>query len=133
MSDRLSRKRNVDSTHGSRDSSTSSQVRCGCQYFQTDSLLPEKQSLIGLKPNITTIMNTLSKTNDMVAPTADGEASEANANVADQPSVIVPASDSTPTTNQGSSSPAAKTSDSTSSTAQIITSSSSPKTTGRIG
>uniref|UniRef100_A0A8D9EFU0 Uncharacterized protein n=2 Tax=Cacopsylla melanoneura TaxID=428564 RepID=A0A8D9EFU0_9HEMI len=71
MSDRLSRKRNVDpsqSRHGSRDSSTSSQVRCGCQYFQTDSLLPEKQSLLGIKPNITTIMNTLSKTNDMMAP-----------------------------------------------------------------
>lgn len=81
MSGRLSRKRNVDSTHGSRDSSSSSQVRCGCQYFQTDSLLPEKQSLVGLKPNITTIMNTLSKTNDMIAPTPDSEVPRAAANV----------------------------------------------------
>lgn len=75
-SDRLSRKRNVEphsSGQGSRDSSCSSQVRCGCQYFQTDSLLPEKQSLVGIKPNITTIMNTLSKTNDMIAPVIDTE------------------------------------------------------------
>uniref|UniRef100_A0A1B6E3B3 Uncharacterized protein n=1 Tax=Clastoptera arizonana TaxID=38151 RepID=A0A1B6E3B3_9HEMI len=45
---RLGKRRN---SKGSRDSSASSstrEVRCGCQYFQTDSLLPERQSLVGM-------------------------------------------------------------------------------------
>ncbi|RZF48120.1 hypothetical protein LSTR_LSTR002186 [Laodelphax striatellus] len=42
-----SRSRERDS---SRESSNQREVRCGCQYFQTDSLLPERQSLVGTRP-----------------------------------------------------------------------------------
>lgn len=41
---------------GSRASSTSSlgrEVRCGCQYYQSDSLLPERRALLGRPPSRT--------------------------------------------------------------------------------
>lgn len=42
------RERERDSSRDSKDSGR--EVRCGCQYFQTDSLLPERQCLVGTKP-----------------------------------------------------------------------------------
>lgn len=41
---KLSRSRNVSTV------STSLEVRCGCQYFQTDSLIPERVNPIGSRP-----------------------------------------------------------------------------------
>ncbi|KAJ1523761.1 hypothetical protein ONE63_001594 [Megalurothrips usitatus] len=35
---------------GSRDSSGTREVRCACQYFQSESLLPERLSLVGSPP-----------------------------------------------------------------------------------
>lgn len=40
--------RERDSSRDSKDSGR--EVRCGCQYFQSDSLLPERQCLVGTKP-----------------------------------------------------------------------------------
>ncbi|XP_075228705.1 uncharacterized protein LOC142328675 isoform X2 [Lycorma delicatula] len=42
------RDRERDSSRDSKDSGR--EVRCGCQYFQSDSLLPDRQCLVGTKP-----------------------------------------------------------------------------------
>lgn len=42
--------RNPEKGRSSRASSTSSlgrEVRCGCQFYQSDSLLPERKALVG--------------------------------------------------------------------------------------